>query len=397
MAQTRDDLSKRFVEEIADQDDDFDRWYVDVVKRAELADDAPVRVAITRAVRRKCEDHRLRRLEQRPVYGRPQNIHRESRTVPHRYVNGFAKRPCRRWQLLLLDGPALVGAQPAVGAREVPACVVAPLQLPIEPARADARPNAAVGLRERTAVADGQRAEEHGHVVDPRDVVDRILMSNIGRSAGQIEHGTVQARELRLVDLYPAAAAARVLEPPRQAGERRCQQHGQDHADSVAGARGTMRLVPEMVDDGAVYFGPCPEPGRLQAALRVVRRLYLRPAELLAGGSPPDDAPPELASELIELLRAHGDRFEMRVRGATADAIEALDFERAARLNRALAVLQALREVRGGTSGGVLPTVLARIEVDFTTFEPRLMRRARRSKNVTSATDGGGPMVRSSG
>ncbi len=131
------------------------------------------------------------------------------------------------------------------------------------------------------------------------------------------------------------------------------------------GARGSTRLVPEMVDDGAVYFGPCPEPGRLQAALRVVRRLYLGPAELLAGGSPPDDAPHELASELIELLRARGDRFEMRVRGATADAIEALDFERAARLNRALAVLQALREVRGGTSGGVLPTVLARIEVEL--------------------------------
>ena len=43
MARTKDDLSKRFVEEIADQDDDFDRWYVDVVKRAELADDAPIR------------------------------------------------------------------------------------------------------------------------------------------------------------------------------------------------------------------------------------------------------------------------------------------------------------------------------------------------------------------
>jgi prolyl-tRNA synthetase len=32
-----------FVEDLIDQDDDFDRWYVDVVKRAELADDAPVR------------------------------------------------------------------------------------------------------------------------------------------------------------------------------------------------------------------------------------------------------------------------------------------------------------------------------------------------------------------
>jgi prolyl-tRNA synthetase len=32
-----------YVDELIDQDDDFDRWYVDVVKRAELADDAPVR------------------------------------------------------------------------------------------------------------------------------------------------------------------------------------------------------------------------------------------------------------------------------------------------------------------------------------------------------------------
>jgi prolyl-tRNA synthetase len=43
VSRTSDDIAKRFVEEIADQDDDFDRWYVDVVKRAELADDAPVR------------------------------------------------------------------------------------------------------------------------------------------------------------------------------------------------------------------------------------------------------------------------------------------------------------------------------------------------------------------
>lgn len=43
MSQTGDDIAKRFVEEIADQEDDFDRWYVDVVKRAELADDAPIR------------------------------------------------------------------------------------------------------------------------------------------------------------------------------------------------------------------------------------------------------------------------------------------------------------------------------------------------------------------
>lgn len=32
-----------FVEELIDQEDDFDRWYVDVVKRAELSDDSPVR------------------------------------------------------------------------------------------------------------------------------------------------------------------------------------------------------------------------------------------------------------------------------------------------------------------------------------------------------------------
>ena len=35
--------AKRYVEELIDQDDDFDRWYVDVVKGAELADDSPVR------------------------------------------------------------------------------------------------------------------------------------------------------------------------------------------------------------------------------------------------------------------------------------------------------------------------------------------------------------------
>jgi prolyl-tRNA synthetase len=37
------DRVRGYVEELIDQEDDFDRWYVDVVKRAELADDAPVR------------------------------------------------------------------------------------------------------------------------------------------------------------------------------------------------------------------------------------------------------------------------------------------------------------------------------------------------------------------
>jgi prolyl-tRNA synthetase len=33
----------RFVQDLIDQDDDFDQWYVDVIRKAELADDAPVR------------------------------------------------------------------------------------------------------------------------------------------------------------------------------------------------------------------------------------------------------------------------------------------------------------------------------------------------------------------
>src|SRR5207244_13490969 len=32
-----------YVEDLIDQEDDFDRWYVEVVRKAELADDAPVR------------------------------------------------------------------------------------------------------------------------------------------------------------------------------------------------------------------------------------------------------------------------------------------------------------------------------------------------------------------
>jgi prolyl-tRNA synthetase len=34
---------KKYVEDLIDQDDDFDQWYVDVIRKAELADDAPVR------------------------------------------------------------------------------------------------------------------------------------------------------------------------------------------------------------------------------------------------------------------------------------------------------------------------------------------------------------------
>lgn len=36
-------VETRYVEDLADQDDDFDRWYVDLIRKAELADDAPVR------------------------------------------------------------------------------------------------------------------------------------------------------------------------------------------------------------------------------------------------------------------------------------------------------------------------------------------------------------------
>lgn len=34
---------RRFVEELDDFEDDFDRWYIEVVRKAELADEAPVR------------------------------------------------------------------------------------------------------------------------------------------------------------------------------------------------------------------------------------------------------------------------------------------------------------------------------------------------------------------
>ena len=33
----------RYVEDLIEQEDDFDRWYVEVIRKAELADDAPVR------------------------------------------------------------------------------------------------------------------------------------------------------------------------------------------------------------------------------------------------------------------------------------------------------------------------------------------------------------------
>jgi prolyl-tRNA synthetase len=43
MQHTGSQAERGYVEDLIDQEDDFDRWYVDVVKRSELADDAPVR------------------------------------------------------------------------------------------------------------------------------------------------------------------------------------------------------------------------------------------------------------------------------------------------------------------------------------------------------------------
>ena len=34
---------RKFVEDLGDIEDDFDRWYVEVVRKAELADEAPIR------------------------------------------------------------------------------------------------------------------------------------------------------------------------------------------------------------------------------------------------------------------------------------------------------------------------------------------------------------------
>ena len=37
------EIKKQFVEELTDQGDDFSRWYTEVVRKAQLADYAPVR------------------------------------------------------------------------------------------------------------------------------------------------------------------------------------------------------------------------------------------------------------------------------------------------------------------------------------------------------------------
>lgn len=34
---------RKYVEELIEQEDDFDRWYVEVIQKAELADESPVR------------------------------------------------------------------------------------------------------------------------------------------------------------------------------------------------------------------------------------------------------------------------------------------------------------------------------------------------------------------
>jgi excinuclease ABC subunit C len=116
--------------------------------------------------------------------------------------------------------------------------------------------------------------------------------------------------------------------------------------------------------DGARYFGPFTDVGRMRAALDVVRRLYtVRTCHY----DLPAQAPPRpcldyhigrcrgpcvglqgeedyrgMIDEIVDILAGRTRRASVRIRGEMAEAAERLEFERAAELRDALGRLEAL-------------------------------------------------------
>lgn len=105
-------------------------------------------------------------------------------------------------------------------------------------------------------------------------------------------------------------------------------------------------LTRQIVADGAVYFGPFPEPGMIRSALKVIRRLYTQRREAFERPHrhwvAADDR--RMAAELLEQLDGRGHRVRDRMERAMHKAVEALDFERAARLREALVATEAMAQ-----------------------------------------------------
>lgn len=128
-------------------------------------------------------------------------------------------------------------------------------------------------------------------------------------------------------------------------------------------------LTYHVEDDGASYFGPCPEAGAIRGALQVVRRLYT-----LRSGTFERHCAPRLAADqrrmTVELLALMDGRSRVvpdRIAQAMREAAEALDFERAARLREALeAILDLARYPRAHPYGATRdPEVVARATVSI--------------------------------
>ena len=96
-------------------------------------------------------------------------------------------------------------------------------------------------------------------------------------------------------------------------------------------------LTRTLRDDGAAYFGPFPEAGRVREVLEVIRRLYLVRAEAFGRDHARLRADRRrMASDLLDLTTGQSRSVQDRIERAMHEAASALDFERAGRLRAAL-------------------------------------------------------------
>src|SRR5687768_13233242 len=103
-------------------------------------------------------------------------------------------------ELLALQGPLAVAAQPAVVAHEPLRTARITAQLPLEPADGDRRGGPAIRFVEGAAVADRKIGDGHRHVGDPREVVHAVGVGDVGGAALDVDHRRVQCLQHILAD-----------------------------------------------------------------------------------------------------------------------------------------------------------------------------------------------------
>src|ERR1700683_2111958 len=102
--------------------------------------------------------------------------------------------------IFTLDLPVRILAKPAVGPDEALGCLRVALELPVEPTHRHRGLAAPIGIQECSAMADIEIGDEYRHRADAFKIIHPIGISDIARSAKNVDDGRVQLLQCRLGD-----------------------------------------------------------------------------------------------------------------------------------------------------------------------------------------------------